>query len=480
MSASVVIACAFTLAASEPRAVVQCGEPAGADLVVSDLISVGNFGAVDGVDGFSLGTTVCNLGTASNPWEATTPNHPVIIQNAYRLTARTDGSSRFEHVGLSWAMHAILPLNSNLCCPCSTGGGTALGPGCSDTSTASINGYQPRLGPRLEVNASGGNFPFPNAFDGTTGNSVYKRLQVAVADLNPAQNAGARYFLEAHILSEADATSGNHHNNAAFREGFVTGAAPNLNLALIGTTTSQQAAIGAWKAAVPTVVETDVVVFEAGEPAGRLVVAANVTDLGGDEWNYEYAVYNMNSDRGVGSFSVPVDAAADVTGVGFHDVNFHSGDGVGSTDGNPFDMDGTDWPVEHDGGALRWATVEAFAQNPNGNAIRWGTLYNFRFTANSPPQAGAVTLGLFTPGEPSSVIAQTLVPTHLGGAVAGDLDGDGDVDISDFAAFAQCFGGANLPPSGSCPPGVDADFDDDGDVDIADFATFSQNFTGSQ
>lgn len=62
----------------------------------------------------------------------------------------------------------------------------------------------------------------------------------------------------------------------------------------------------------------------------------------------------------------------------------------------------------------------------------------------------------------------------------GDLDGDGDVDLSDFALFAQCFGGANLPPSGSCPAGVNADLDGDTDVDLTDFAVFAQNFTGSQ
>lgn len=62
----------------------------------------------------------------------------------------------------------------------------------------------------------------------------------------------------------------------------------------------------------------------------------------------------------------------------------------------------------------------------------------------------------------------------------GDFDGDGDVDLTDFATFGQCFGGANNPPAAGCPAGVDADSDGDGDVDLTDFALFAQNFTGSQ
>jgi hypothetical protein len=60
--------------------------------------------------------------------------------------------------------------------------------------------------------------------------------------------------------------------------------------------------------------------------------------------------------------------------------------------------------------------------------------------------------------------------------VPGDLDGDGDVDLADFAVLAQCFGGSLQPPAGSCPPGADADLDGDGDVDTSDFAIMAQNF----
>lgn len=62
----------------------------------------------------------------------------------------------------------------------------------------------------------------------------------------------------------------------------------------------------------------------------------------------------------------------------------------------------------------------------------------------------------------------------------GDLDGDSDVDLTDFALFAQCFSGANLPPAGGCTPGVHADLDGDSDVDLTDFKLLSHNFNGAK
>jgi len=65
-------------------------------------------------------------------------------------------------------------------------------------------------------------------------------------------------------------------------------------------------------------------------------------------------------------------------------------------------------------------------------------------------------------------------------ALVGDLDRDDDVDLTDFAAFQQCFGGAFNPPAANCVDPVFADSDGDGDVDAADFAAMSRNFTGAR
>ena len=63
--------------------------------------------------------------------------------------------------------------------------------------------------------------------------------------------------------------------------------------------------------------------------------------------------------------------------------------------------------------------------------------------------------------------------------VPGDLDGDGDVDLSDFATFAICYHGAAVttPPSGCSEDDFAAsDLDGDDDVDLSDFGIFALNY----
>lgn len=65
-----------------------------------------------------------------------------------------------------------------------------------------------------------------------------------------------------------------------------------------------------------------------------------------------------------------------------------------------------------------------------------------------------------------------------GPEIAGDIDGDGDVDLQDFASFSVCFGAdVEMPPEGCSPADAAAsDLDGDGIVDLVDFATFAGNF----
>ena len=174
---------------------------------------------------------------------------------------------------------------------------------------------------------------------------------------------------------------------------------------------------------------------------GLFMMGAKVTELGAGMWHYEYAVQNLNSHRSGGSFSVQLPAGTTLANIGFHDVDYHSGE----------PWDGTDWT--HNSGAgdvLTWATT-AFAQDPNANALRWGTLYNFRFDADVEPAVQLVTLGLFRPGVPIDVTAETLAPNLC------NTDGNCDLIENECSCPNDC--GAAPTVEANCDDTLDDDCD---------------------
>jgi hypothetical protein len=75
---------------------------------------------------------------------------------------------------------------------------------------------------------------------------------------------------------------------------------------------------------------------------------------------------------------------------------------------------------------------------------------------------------------PPEVMAQTQIA--LGPPLPGDCDGNGVVDLDDFADFEACL----LGVGGGLGPGCDCfDFDANGDVDLSDFAEFQVAFAGT-
>lgn len=456
-----------------------CTPSTGPDVIVGDVVvnSGSNYTNVGSIDAFSWGTTSCNIGSVNLLWQSGNPNHPVIPQNLYRLKT-VDGAARFEQIGQGWMKHGFTALTQNLCCTCNGAGGSVLGVGCSDPYAASRNGQQcpgsGGLGPRFQVNAHTGAFTFPFMFRQNCSyiphTSVTRRCQVHVDDMNSTLNPGALFYAEAQYVTPDDAAALNQNNNASYIRVSLSGTT-NFSASAAGSTVREKPAIQAWKTADPTVTETIINTPENGgaNPTGRLILSAKATDLGGGVWNYEYALYNMNSDRSVSLFKVDLANGFNVTNIGFHDVPYHSGDGFGSNTSTPVNYDGTDWPGNYGGGNVAWAVVPA-SPVENSNALRWGTLYNFRFNANSPPTTGDVTLGMFkaVAGQPDAINVTTVVPIPtVPCACDGDVDASATVDGLDVQMFTDMF--TNAIPTTAC---ADIASPKDGVLDSADVDAF--------
>ncbi|HKQ57178.1 MAG TPA: FlgD immunoglobulin-like domain containing protein, partial [Candidatus Eisenbacteria bacterium] len=372
---------------------------------LEDIQSVGHDGTFPtGTAALSMSTTSCNLGSIDVPWLAPMQeNHPLIHMAIYRLL-----DNRFEQIGVSWMKHGFFALSNNQCTPCQhPSNGTFLGVGCSDTYDVNNNSTRTYLGPRSEVNVYAGTWECTGShFSGgvqdctrrhsSSGHGVLDhRLVAKDADLN---NPGATYFYEAYYVVKDDTKLNNNWGSRACTMSW-NGSAWVFNTPTTGNALLAGPAINRWG--------TQLAKTASGVPVapddGEVVLAVQTTDLGNGTWHYEYALMNKNSDRQIGSFSLPVLGVANITNIGFHD-----------NDANP----ATDWQVTVDGSTITWQT-EAFG-NPAANPLVFGFMYNFRFDADAPPSTMNSTLGLFKPGANPTVDVLTSVPTN---SVAGIGDG---------------------------------------------------------
>jgi hypothetical protein len=390
---------------------------AGPDVIVGDLESVEQpQGAVNGnFVGLGIGTVSCNNGDQPIDWHPL-PNtqHPVIPQNLYRMSGGADNTERIEQIGQSWMKHAFFALEEFICGSCNTSPpcvtGDQLCPGCADTYVASLNYDQDLIGSRAWVNPFTGVFPSnpdPNNHAGHNHTGTSHRVTVATSDLIPAQNPGASYFAEADYISPTEYTWCQAHpdqcnmfNNVSYKKFTVSGGPTNFIFNQAGNTVRTQPAIQAWADAGATVSQVE------PDPGndGVWFMGYRVTNPSAGVWHYEYALFNMNLDRSIQSFSVPLGAGVNVSNLGFHAPPQEPG---WSNDGtlNNQGYSSTPWDVDQQTSSITWST-ETFATNQNANAIRFGTLYNFRFDADAPPQTANATVGYFKAGSPMTVEIQ--------------------------------------------------------------------------
>jgi hypothetical protein len=385
----------------------------GPDVTVYSLSDIGNYtsaGPINGNRAYSVGTVSCNIGTQPLNWcdnsggcgTLTWNQHPVIAQNLYRLK-----NGRFEQLGMSWLKHGFVSTNSfandcrganNETCVSPPLGGNQLGVGCTDPYGSGLNGSRP-LGMRSEVNAATGFFPFPETVVGTT-TALDQRIIVPDADLDPALNAGARWWVEGQYVADNDALADNGVNNASYRE-VSPSATTARGLSFLSGTVREKSAMYAWKAADALVELTDVEAVIDGVRQ-RFEVGRRVTEPSPGLFHYEYAVRNMTADRAARRLEIDFAAGVSVTNVGFKDVDHHSGE---YEPGNGQPISTTDWTSAFDAGTamVSWETG-TFDVTPEANSLRWGTMYNFWFDADAGADAIQVhELSLFKPGTPCRI-----------------------------------------------------------------------------
>jgi hypothetical protein len=396
----------------------------GPDVIVGEIEDVNQLDQqVIGTQvGLAIGTDSCNNGDQPIDWFASPSNdHPVVPQNLYRMSGGADNTERFQQIGQSWMKHTFEALEESVCGTCNTNNcqtGTHLCPGCSDPYVSFLNGDQNQIGSRAWINPFTGSFPSGNDGNGQpivddhtnhVHDAVSHRILVETSDIIPAQNPGATYFGEAAYIAPFEYTWCQSHpgecnmfNNFSYRRFSVSGGPTAFSFSPVGNTVRMQPAIQAWVATGATVNQIE------PDPGtdGIWFMGYKVTNPSAGVWHYEYALFNMNLDRAIQSFSVPLGPGVNLSFVDFHAPPQHPGwlyDNIPGGQG----YSSTPWSNDYQPGntSITW-NCETFAQNQNANAIRWGTLYNFRFDADQAPQTANATVGFFKTGSPMTVEIQ--------------------------------------------------------------------------
>ncbi len=318
--------------------------------------------------------------------------HPFLVWATYRV----DADGRIKQVGVSGVKHAFYTVNWN----CGCAGGNIIWPTCEDTYSNYNNDSSSDLGPRSEI------IPFTAQWgrcgsvydancdgneDGDGGaRDLYQfRESVTESELETPISTGAHYYHEYWYIVRDDNAI---YNSMGYREVSFGKSGANWNVNLVddnpnGADFHLGPVLNLWidPSAPPANAQNQ----ELSTPLGRARIAVKVTDLGGNQWRYEYAVQNfdyahaqidaahpdepnlrVDSNHGFGRFSVPVAAGTTITGLRFDDTDTNAAN---------------DWTVSTANNAVTWA-------GEAGRSLDWGTMYHFEFVANAPPGSGAIQL----------------------------------------------------------------------------------------
>ncbi len=442
----------------------------GPDVQVCGLYSVTQFARSGSLNGLSVATVSYNAGDTNLDWYSDPdPRHPFIAYNLYRLS-----EERVEQIGVSYIKHGFLATNTGECesyNACNGGFGQELFPDCSDTYGAGLNASGFYLAPRYEVNPWTGKWVFDTSELNTnrSRSGIDKLMIVHDDDLDPGLNPGMTWYAEGYYVAADDV---NPMNSASYRP---TGTPEYIDR--MGNSNDE------WRLTSPNTPPTvgfviqewggqESIVGFSDNPQkgvdidGRCVLSSKAFDNGDGTWNYEYALYNVDLDRQVGTFSVPIPAGVNITNIDFWGVpHYEAFNASLQEEERAIAIDSAPWTWTIEDGNLVFSTTT--------NPLRWGMMFNFRFTADIAPEDGDIAVGAFRSGD--EFITVNKVPSKPSSGCTADLDGVNGVNLDDFSIFIAQFGNS----AEDCAGGCTADLDGENGVNLDDFSIFIAQFGNS-
>jgi len=392
---------------------------------------------------------LCNPGTIPVEWQSagtSTTQQMRTDHPKFGFIVCREMNGRFQQIS-DWSMckHAFTSTNSaSTCggtCVQPPNGGQQCGVKCSDVYGASLNASQTWLGPASEINPWLGSWAHVGSyFDiGHPGQAGYPLPADGIRSLNISGlgTMGSRMriqesnlqgtltgtlWFQIHLVHEGERIE-NRGNNIMSRP---------FNLNWNSTTST-------WSFLAPSSVATYGSILTrwagstmaigqngdgtaAGTSDGRFAIAVKVTGPTNGLWHYEYAVHNIDNNRGGATFRIPVCSSARVLNIGSRDI-----------DQNPLN----DWTSAVAGGQIVFSA-------PAGNAHRWNQVRNFWFDSDAAPVAGLATIDQADPGPGAlNFTVATSVPGQLPavwlgagcGTPAADMTTTGGLPNSGNAAF---------------------------------------------
>lgn len=359
----------------------------------------------NGTAGVVIGHSMSNCGSVHIPWDGVVSGQMEdrSVHIAFVLARESDGRM-VQISGKSYMKHSRVAYNfsgSPPCFPCQSGPSNHFRIGCYDIYSAGFNGSQSNLGPTTELNPWLGTWdPVGSYFDiGDPGQAGYpapadSQQSLSTSGFGPVKNRMEvpeqemivpGTFYGQNQVSVKGEPVGERGDNQVSREASFNWSGSSWSMSLHGSS-KIGSVLDQWTGATTSMGGN-------GNDDGRFLVAVKVTGPVDGMWHYEYAVQNVDNDRGGASLRIPVCPTARVENIGFRDI----------------DQDSlNEWTINRQGGDLEFL---ASANNP----LDWNTFYNFYFDSDAAPVSADVEIDQARLGPGAlSVSVGTTVPGFLG------------------------------------------------------------------